>query len=119
MRKIRQFSTVMLATLLPICISHAQDLTGFCLDLGEGGCTDRFLPFDQMSIGFCEESCTLTSPFPVRGLDAMLYDMECVSDNPGPVGGRVMILRQVNRGSSSIKSYMIDASQIRPIVICP
>ena len=119
MLKKLHFSTLILAFFIPVSISQAQDMTGLCLDLGEEGCTDRFLPFDKMSISFCESSCTLRNPVPVQGIDATLYNMECVSDNPQSSGGRAIILRQIDRSSSSIKTYMIDSDAITPIVICP
>lgn len=119
MKNHRRRFALTLAMLLSVSALHAQDLTGYCLDLGEGGCTGQYLPFDGMSIGFCEETCTLNNPVPVTGLDAMLYDMECVSDNPENASGRVMILRQITPLSRSPRTLMIDASQIRPIVVCP
>lgn len=106
------FSLMLPVLLLPVNTIEAQDLTGFCLDLGEGGCTGRYLPFEGLTIGFCEESCTLNNPVPVNGLDAMLYDMTCGSDNPGTSDGRVMILRQVDRRSNNLRTSMIDASRI-------
>ncbi len=109
---------LILVSFLPVSASHAQDMTGLCLDLGEEGCTDRFLPFEQMTINFCESTCTLSNPMPVQGLDATLYNMDCVSDNPQPSGGRAIVLRQVDRSTSSIKTYMIDANDITPIVVC-
>jgi hypothetical protein len=101
------------------CLSaSAENLTGYCLDTGSAGCQDRFIPFDGKSIDFCEETCGLTNPTTVRGLNATLYDFVCKSDNPSTEGGRVMILRQ-NNSTGKTTISLVTEHQTQPIVLCP
>ena len=101
------------------CLSaSAENLTGYCLDTGSAGCQDRFIPFDGKSIDFCEETCGLTNPTLVRGLNATLYDFVCKSDNPSTEGGRVMILRQKDWAGKSTIS-LVTERETQPIVKCP
>jgi len=58
----------------------AQNFTGLCLDFGEEGCMPRHIPFDGNTISFCEETCRLTGPVAVRGIEATLYDLQCSGD---------------------------------------
>ena len=97
--------------------SSAENLTGYCLDTGSAGCQDRFIPFDGKSIDFCEETCRLTNPTAVRGLNATLYDFACKSDYPSTEGGRVMILRQ-NDPTGKTNISMVTEHLTRPIVRC-
>ncbi len=98
--------------------SLAAGLEGFCIDLGEEGCTDRYLPFESMSVSFCEETCTLSNPVSIRGLDATLYDYKCVSDSPVDFGDRVIIIKQIISETESKMSF-IDGTSILPITKCP
>lgn len=99
--------------------SHAQSLNGYCLDLVEAGCMPRFIPFHNMSIDFCEESCKLTNPVGVRGMDAALFDLKCLADSPTPMdGNRVMILRQRTHNGRLTTSW-IKRDETLEIVPCP
>jgi hypothetical protein len=78
---------------------------------------DRYLPFVGSSIGFCEESCELTNPVDVRGLDATLYDFVCRADY-GDFTRRVMLLTQRDFEDRVTTSF-IDENGTRRIVPCP
>ena len=78
----------------------------------------RYLPFQGLTIDFCEETCTLTNPVNVRDLDATLYDMTCRADYDSPMPGRVMILSQT-RGDGRQQMSFIDRHQTLEIVRCP
>lgn len=95
----------------------AQGLTGLCVDNGSAGCQDRFIPFHGLSIDFCEETCTLTNPVDVRGLNGTLFDMSCSADYPSDYEGRTMLLQQSDVGRTRL--LMINNSQILEIVRCP
>lgn len=105
---------------LPFSGASAQphSLSGYCLDMREGGCMPRFLPFHGLSIDFCEESCTMTNPVSVRDLDAVLYDMECIADYDTPLSGRVMVLSQTSWSGHQRLSF-IDERETLEIVPCP
>lgn len=96
----------------------AQDLTGLCLDMREAGCMDRHVPFSGNTIDFCEESCTLAAPVPVRGLDAALYDLQCRGDYGEIPDRRVLLLSQEDPVSGP-RSLWVDAQSTLEIVPCP
>jgi hypothetical protein len=98
-------------------IVSAQNLKGYCLDNGEAGCQDRYLPFIGNSIDFCEETCTLTNPTMIRGLNATLYDFVCRSDSPSEMAGRVMILHQTGFDGNT-RTSLVSKNGTRPIVRC-
>ncbi len=98
--------------------AQVRDLSGLCLDLREDGCTERFLRFRGLTIDFCEETCTLTAPTAVRGMEATLFDMRCQSDMPTDIGGRVMVLRQTDSSNAS-RLLFIDRRDVFAIVRCP
>ena len=97
--------------------ASAENLTGYCLDNGEAGCQDRLIPFNGNSIDFCEETCTLTNPTSVRGLNATLYDFDCRADGDSMLAGRVMILRQKTMGGKRTIS-LITRDETQPIIRC-
>ena len=97
--------------------AQPASLTGYCLDLRDEGCTHRYLPFFGRSIGFCEESCSLDNPVPVRNLEGTLYDLSCVADYEDPPSGRVMILRQTDVDAST-RLLWIDDETVMEIVPC-
>lgn len=97
----------------------AQSLSGYCLDTVRAGCMPRFIPFHDMSIDFCEETCSLTNPVGVRGLNAVLYDLTCHADYESPLDGvRVMILRQIDRDGFTNISW-IEENGTSEVVPCP
>ncbi len=96
----------------------AQDLTGLCLDMREAGCMERHIPFSGNTIDFCEESCTLTAPVPVRGLNAALYDLQCRGDYGEIPDRRVLLLSQEDPISGP-RSLWVDAQSTLEIVPCP
>jgi len=98
-------------------VMSAENLTGYCLDNGEAGCQDRFIPFAGNSIDFCEETCTLTNPTKVRGLNATLYDFACQSDSPSAMAGRVMILKQTGFDGTT-RTSLVSRYETQPIVRC-
>ncbi|MCC6002643.1 MAG: hypothetical protein JJU19_17555 [Pararhodobacter sp.] len=110
--------TVGLLALPGAASAQPHDLSGLCLDAGQAGCMPRYLPFDGLSIDFCEETCTLGNPVTVRGLAARLYDMTCLADYPDPPGGRVLILRQSGPDGRA-RLWFIDQAESREIVPCP
>lgn len=97
--------------------ASAQNLTGYCLDNREGGCQDRYIPFRGNTIDFCEETCTLTNPTKVRGLNATLYDFVCRSDSPTAMGGRVMLLQQTDPLGKTRTSF-VSKHDTKSIVRC-
>lgn len=99
-------------------LSEPGTLTGYCIDLREAGCTDRFLPFYGMSVDYCEETCTLRNPVPIRGLEATLYDRECVADYDTPMEGRVLLLSQ-HDWAGNLRRQIIDEVETFAIVPCP
>ena len=109
------FALVVLAG--SVDIVSAQNLTGYCLDNGEAGCQARYIPFIGNSIDFCEETCTLTNPTKIRGLNATLYDFVCRSDSPGGMAGRVMILHQTGFDGNK-RTSLVSKNGTRPIVRC-
>lgn len=115
-------SRLPLPLLLAICALpatlHAQNLTGLCLDMREAGCMDRYIPFSGNTISFCEESCSLTAPVAVRGLDAALYDLQCRGDYGEIPDRRVLLLSQEDPVSGP-RSLWVDAQSTLEIVPCP
>ena len=111
-----------LPLLLAICALPApllaQDFSGLCLDMREAGCMDRHIPFTGNTIDFCEESCTLTAPVEVRGLDATLYDLQCRGDYGEIPDKRVMLLTQQDLMSGP-RTFWVDAENTLQMVACP
>ena len=95
-----------------------QNLSGYCLDMREEGCMPRYIPFAGNTIDFCEESCQLTAPTEVRGMDATLYDLQCSGDYGEIPDMRVMLLTQESPMSGQ-QSYWIGPQDIFQIVPCP
>jgi len=96
----------------------AQDFTGLCLDMLEEGCMPRHVPLFGNTIDFCEESCELTGPVAVRGLDATLYDLQCRGDYGVIPDKRVMFLSQQDEMSGP-RTFWVDSDNTFQIVGCP
>ena len=96
----------------------ANTLTGYCVDTLEGGCMDRFLPFRGMTIDYCEETCTLRNPVAIRGLEATLYDRDCLADFDTPKQGGVLVMTQRD-WSGRVSRQIMDATSSYAIVPCP
>ena len=100
--------------------AHSQDLSGWCIDMGEPGCQDRYIPFHGNSIDWCEESCLLDNRVKVTNMFANLYDYTCRSDHAGTVKSRVMILTQtvyVNTKKVDKHSFITTTGTL-PITPC-
>lgn len=108
---------ILAAGVLPASLP-AQTLTGFCLDMREGGCMDRYVPFSGNTIDFCEERCTLTAPVVVRGMNASLYDLQCRGDYGEIPDKRVLLISQYDQISGP-RSLWVDAEDTFEIVPCP
>ncbi len=90
----------------PANFDTAQDsFEGLCLDVGSGGCTERFLPFGDRSIGLCEEDCTFDNPVRVRDMNATLYDVTCQGDHIGPNGQTMRVLFKAGKDSLSLINF--------------
>lgn len=100
---------------------YAQDFTGWCIDMGEPGCQDRYIPFYGNGIDWCEESCSLANRVKVTNMSANLYDYTCRSDHAGTVKSRVIILTQtVFENTEKVdKHSFITNSGTLPITLCP
>lgn len=97
--------------------ASAQGLSGYCLDLGADGCTSRYLPFNNMSLDFCEETCTLTNPVDVNGMSATLFELSCIADYDTSLQGRrVFIIEREEYGVRLIN--WIDNRRILSIGRC-
>ncbi len=99
-------------------VAQPVSMNGLCLDMREEGCTERYLPFSGLQIGFCEEMCVLTNPINVRGLEGALFDLACTGDSGDIPDRRVMIIRQTDFSSRTVLSW-IDAFETLRIVPCP
>ena len=95
----------------------ASDYTGFCVDNVEDGCSDRFLPFEGLTLPLCEENCTLTNPVEVRGFPATLYEFKCKGDGESQPDERVMILTQTGY-DENVTILFVDKRETRKIVRC-
>ena len=98
------------------------DFTGWCIDMGEPGCQDQYLPFEGNFISWCEEGCSLTKPVKVTNMLATLYDYTCQSDYAGTVQSRAIILTQTvydDTGTEVDKHSFITNSGTFPVVQCP
>ena len=114
----KEFSSAALFLSLSITPALASELNGYCYDLGEDGCTSRYLPFENMAVDFCEETCVLTNPVSIRGLDGTLYDFKCASDSPIDSGGRVLVIQQ-KQSDGQVTKFIISNDGITPLVRCP
>ena len=94
-----------------------NSLDGLCLDNLEEGCMPRYLPLKGHKISYCEASCNLTNPVKTRGMDGVLYDLSCTTDDSREYPARVMLLRQKNGKSGSMS--WIDQAGTYKIVRCP
>jgi len=61
-------------------LAFAQDYTGWCFKVEPGGCLEEDIRIEGRRYYTCESTCTLTNPVPVRGLDAVLFDVVCNGD---------------------------------------
>jgi len=61
-------------------LAFAQDYTGWCFDVEEGGCLSDDIRIEGRRYDTCESTCTLTNPVPVRDLNAVLFDVVCKGD---------------------------------------
>ena len=73
-------------------LAFAQDYNGWCFDVGGQGCDLEDVRIEGRSYSSCEDFCTLTNPVPVRGLDAVLFDVVCMGDL-GSKTDRMMFLK--------------------------
>tara|TARA_B100001059_G_C17345696_1_gene338076 strand:+ start:213 stop:485 length:273 start_codon:yes stop_codon:yes gene_type:complete len=89
--------------------------------MGEPGCQDRYIPFYENGIDWCEESCSLANRVKVTNMSANLYDYTCRSDHAGTVKSRVIILTQtVFENMEKVdKHFFITNSGTLPITPCP
>lgn len=110
-------AAILVTTVSTATVAVSQGFSGYCLDLGSAGCTARYIPFRNMSLDFCEETCTLTNPVSVNGMSAVLYELSCVADYNTPLdGSRVFIIEREEYGARIIN--WIDNRQILGIGRC-
>ncbi len=101
---------------------QAQDFTGWCIDMGEPGCQDQYIPFYENKIDWCEQSCSLTNRVKVTNMTATLYDYTCKSDYGGTAKDRAIIVTQTvfdDTGTETDKHSLITSYETLPIVQCP
>ena len=88
-----------------------NNLSGMCLDNLEAGCQGRHLPFRGLTIDFCEETCSLTNPVDINGINATSYDFECVADYTTPFLSRVLLISSNNQSGNAelmfVRSYFL------------
>jgi len=103
-------------------LAFAQDYTGWCFDIGAGGCLTEDIPIEGSRYFTCEETCTLTNPVPVRDLDAVLFDVICDFDGQWQYSERVMFLKyppfDPNYPDSQQKLMKIDRYGTEELVRC-
>ena len=117
-RLLLRYTLMILPVLALPAGAQPVSMSGLCLDMREEGCTERYLPFSGLQIGFCEEMCVLTNPVNVRGLEGALFDLACTGDSGDIPDRRVMIIRQTDFSSRTVLSW-IDAFETLRIVPCP
>ena len=94
-------------------------LDGLCLDNVEEGCMPRFLPLKGHKVSYCEASCDLINPAKTRGMDGVLYDLSCSTDDSGEYPDRVMLLKQKPKDGKGSSMSWIDSAGTFEIVRCP
>jgi hypothetical protein len=67
------------ATLQTSPSSMADDFEGWCFPAD--GCTGEPMAIKNGTFATCEETCELTNPAKVEGLDATVYDVTCKADH--------------------------------------
>ena len=101
---------------------QAQDFTGWCIDMGEPGCQDQYIPFYENKIDWCEQSCSLSNRVKVKNIIATLYDYTCKSDYGGTAKDRAInITHSVfdDVGTEVDKHSLIRSYETLPIFQCP
>ena len=109
--------TFALATILSLAFTPlaSQDLSGWCYPVNE--CMGEQIPLGSGSYNTCEETCTLTNPVPVRGMEATLYDEVCQGDwmENGSMINRIMFIKQ---SSDQTRMFAIREGWIEQLERC-
>ncbi|GGL69121.1 hypothetical protein GCM10011392_24440 [Wenxinia marina] len=90
----------------------SQDFNGLCFP-GDG-CTGD-VPISGNTFYTCEENCLMENATPVRGMDAILYDVTCRGDS-GTSLRRMMFVRTFS--SSGTSAWVIENGGITPLIRC-
>jgi hypothetical protein len=95
--------------------ASAQELRGWCFAADE--CMGVQIPIGSGTYNTCEETCTLTNPVSVRGMEATLYDEVCQGDwmAHGSITNRVMFISQV---SDQIRMFAVREHWITELERC-
>lgn len=94
---------------------QAQNFNGWCFDGGE--CTGT-VSISGNSFDLCEESCKLTNPVSVNGLNATLFDAECLSDHAGRNSERMFFLRYMDQMTGAERGLMASANGTTELFRC-
>jgi hypothetical protein len=94
--------------------SVADDFEGWCFPADD--CTGEPKPIKNDTFATCEETCQMTNPAKVDGLDATVYDVTCKADHlPEPSKERMIFVRF--SGDQS-KAAVVDAAGITELTRC-
>ena len=70
--------------------ANSGEFDGWCIP-GDGCTGDEKIENDSFST--CEETCKMTNPTQVRGMDALLYDIVCAGDGSSATSTRTLFMR--------------------------
>ena len=108
------FALAIVIGTLQTCPAIADSFDGWCFPADE--CTGEPMPIKDGTFGTCEESCEMTNPAKVEGLDATTYDVICKGDHlPEPSKERMIFVRF--KGDQT-KAAVVDAAGITELARC-
>jgi len=109
--------SLFISTLLSLAVTPAaaQDLRGWCFPANE--CMGVQIPIGSGTYDTCEETCSLSNPVAVRGMDATLYDEVCRGDwmQGGTITNRIMFIKQT---SDRTRMFQVRESWIGELERC-
>jgi hypothetical protein len=71
--------------------SVADDFEGWCFPADD--CTGEPMPIKHGTFATCEESCEMTNPAKIEGLEATVFDVTCKADHlPEPSHERMIFI---------------------------
>ena len=94
--------------------SLADSFDGWCFPGDE--CTGQPMPIKNGTFGTCEESCEMTNPAKLDGLDATAFDVICKGDYlPEPSKERMIFVRFPG---DQTKAAVVDAAGMTELARC-
>lgn len=95
--------------LMTVTQVRAGEFDGWCFPADTDVCVGEQRPLAGNRFITCESTCFMENPINVRDLDAILYDVRCISDHPLFRGTRRMLVMRYETFGGETRALALDA----------